>query len=96
MAVVIVGILTAIALPSLLSQTNKAKESEAVQNSGAINKKQALLVTEKGEFANSFDVLAIGNLSGNTTDTNSSKYYTYRIILEGTANDTTNFGYIVS
>ncbi len=38
--IIIIGILSAIALPSFLNQANKAKESEAKQYLSAINKGQ--------------------------------------------------------
>lgn len=86
--VIIIGILSAIALPSLLNQSNKAKESEAAQNSSSVNKAQIAYRTENVGFASNFDLLALGNLKGNTaTDTQSSKYYTYKIALAGTSAD---------
>ncbi|HBB34438.1 MAG TPA: hypothetical protein DC064_22270, partial [Cyanobacteria bacterium UBA9273] len=38
--IIIIGILSAIALPSFLNQANKAKESEAKQYTGSMNRAQ--------------------------------------------------------
>jgi type IV pilus assembly protein PilA len=38
--IIIIGILAAIALPSLLSQVNKGKQAEARQNIGSANRAQ--------------------------------------------------------
>ncbi len=97
--VIIIGILSAIALPSLLNQSNKAKESEATQAASSVNKQQALQVTERGQFADNFDVLALGNLAGaGTQDTDSSKYYTYSITTAdvGTGTQLQKFAYITT
>lgn len=57
---VLLGIISAIALPSLLSQVNKAKEAEAKQNIGAMTRSQQAYHLEKGSFSNSIDGLGIG------------------------------------
>ncbi len=48
--VIIIGILAAVALPSLLSQANKAKQVEARNNVGAINRAQQAYFLEAGRF----------------------------------------------
>jgi type IV pilus assembly protein PilA len=48
--VIIIGILAAVALPSLLSQANKAKQVEARNNIGAINRSQQAYFLEAGRF----------------------------------------------
>ena len=48
--VIIIGILAAVALPSLLSQANKAKQVEARNNVGAINRAQQAFFLEAGRF----------------------------------------------
>lgn len=48
--VIIIGILAAVALPSLLSQANKAKQVEARNNVGAMNRAQQAFYLEKGRF----------------------------------------------
>ncbi|MGB3188775.1 MAG: type IV pilin-like G/H family protein, partial [Limnoraphis sp.] len=58
--IIIIGILSAIALPSFLNQANKAKESEAKQYLSAINKGQQAFYTEKGEFTNGISALGVG------------------------------------
>jgi prepilin-type N-terminal cleavage/methylation domain-containing protein len=48
--VIIIGILAAVALPSLLSQASKAKQVEARNNVGAINRAQQAYFLEAGRF----------------------------------------------
>ncbi|MEM1172167.1 MAG: type IV pilin-like G/H family protein [Cyanobacteria bacterium P01_H01_bin.35] len=48
--IIIIGILSAIALPSFLNQANKAKQSEAKQYLASINKGQQAFYAENGEF----------------------------------------------
>lgn len=57
--IIIISILASIAFPSFLNQANKARESEAVTNIGAINRAQQAYITEKLEFA-SLSQLQIG------------------------------------
>ncbi|GGA40163.1 type IV pilin-like G/H family protein [Okeania sp. KiyG1] len=48
--IIIIGILSAIALPSFLNQANKAKQSEAKQYISSINKGQQAYYVERGRF----------------------------------------------
>ncbi|RQH38040.1 prepilin-type N-terminal cleavage/methylation domain-containing protein [Okeania hirsuta] len=48
--IIIIGILSAIALPSFLNQANKAKQSEAKQYLASINKGQQAYYAENGTF----------------------------------------------
>ncbi|WP_375467417.1 type IV pilin-like G/H family protein [uncultured Nostoc sp.] len=48
--IIIIGILSAIALPSFLNQANKAKQSEAKTYVGSLNKGQQAFFTERGSF----------------------------------------------
>ena len=75
--IIIIGILAAIALPNFLNQTSKAKQSEGKQNTALINKTQNSYRAENSAFANSFDVLAIGSVTGGTNGTTVN--YTYGI-----------------
>jgi type IV pilus assembly protein PilA len=75
--IVIIGIFSAIAIPNLLSQDVKAKQTEAKQNVALINKTQNSYRSEKSSFASSFDDLAIGTVSGGVTS--STTNYTYAI-----------------
>ncbi|HEY9902417.1 MAG TPA: type IV pilin-like G/H family protein [Candidatus Sericytochromatia bacterium] len=56
--IIIIGILAAIALPSLLSQVNKGKQAEAKQNIGSINRAQQAYFLENDSFAS--DVVSVG------------------------------------
>ncbi|WP_353932706.1 type IV pilin-like G/H family protein [Okeanomitos corallinicola TIOX110] len=58
--IIIIGILSAIALPSFLNQANKAKQSEAKTYVGSLNKGQQAYFTEKSTFGTAADVLGVG------------------------------------
>lgn len=58
--VIIIGILAAVALPSLLSQTNKAKQVEARNNVGAMNRAQQAYYLEAQTFTGELTELGIG------------------------------------
>ena len=67
--VIIIGVLAAIALPNLLGQVGKARESEAKTTVGAVNRAQQAYYTEKGVFATSADDLEMPLPAG--------KYYNF-------------------
>lgn len=58
--IIIIGILAAIALPSFLNQSNKAKQSEAKTYVGTLNKGQQAYFTEKNRFGSNIEILGIG------------------------------------
>jgi type IV pilus assembly protein PilA len=58
--IIIIGILSAIALPSFLNQANKAKQSEAKTYVGSLNKGQQAYFTEKGSFGTAISDLGVG------------------------------------
>ncbi|CAD5967743.1 type IV pilin-like G/H family protein [Planktothrix agardhii] len=58
--IIIIGILAAIALPSFLSQANKAKQSEAKQYLASINKGQQAYYVENTSFGSNISELGIG------------------------------------
>jgi type IV pilus assembly protein PilA len=75
--IMIVGILAAIAMPNFLNQAVKARQSEAKQSLGLVNRGQASYRTEFSTFSNSFDRLAVGvGLVGNTTAQTGNYGYT--------------------
>jgi type IV pilus assembly protein PilA len=76
--IVIIGVLTAIALPSFLNQTAKAKQTEAKQNVSVVIRSQQLQYSEKGTFATVFDDLALGSLHGGSTF--ATDFYNYEIV----------------
>jgi len=49
--IIIIGILSAIALPSFLNQANKAKQAEAKTYTGTLNRVQQAHYLEKSQFA---------------------------------------------
>jgi prepilin-type N-terminal cleavage/methylation domain-containing protein len=58
--IIIIGILSAIALPSFLNQANKAKQSEAKQNVGSMNRAQQAYYLENTEFGSTVQLLGLG------------------------------------
>lgn len=58
--IIIIGILSAIALPSFLNQANKAKQSEAKTYVGSMNRGQQAYYTENSAFAPAITDLGIG------------------------------------
>lgn len=71
--VIIIGILAAVALPSLLSQTNKAKQVEARNSIGAMNRAQQAFYLEAGKFTDQMTSLGIGQKEETVN-------YTYKVI----------------
>jgi type IV pilus assembly protein PilA len=58
--IIIIGILSAIALPSFLNQANKAKQSEAKQYISSINKGQQAYYAENTSFGTEVAQLGLG------------------------------------
>ncbi|MFN6155914.1 type IV pilin-like G/H family protein [Anabaena sp. AL09] len=58
--IIIIGILSAIALPSFLNQAAKAKQSEAKTYIGSVNRTQQAYRIENTSFAGTFESLQIG------------------------------------
>jgi len=71
---ILIGILSAIALPSFLSQAAKAKQSEAKTYIGAINRAQQAYRMENESFAADVSTLQIGIST-------STESYTYNLVL---------------
>jgi type IV pilus assembly protein PilA len=69
--VIIIGVLAAIALPNLLGQVGKARESEAKTTVGAVNRSQQSYYTEYSDFATSSSALEV--------PFGTPKYYTFSI-----------------
>jgi len=76
--IIIIGILAAIALPSLLAQVNKGKQAEAKQNVGAINRAQQAYFLEQTYFATTIQAVGIG-IQTQTVN------YSYTIVSANTA-----------
>lgn len=58
--VIIIGVLAAIALPSLLGQVNKAKQTEAKNYTGTVNRSQQAYFLEYQSFATTLSQLQVG------------------------------------
>jgi type IV pilus assembly protein PilA len=74
-SIVIIGMLGAIALPSFLNQSAKARGSEAKANLGSINRAQQAYRVENGTFASNID-----DLKAVASFTENGKFYNYSII----------------
>ncbi len=66
--IIIIGILSAIALPSFLNQASRAKETEAITVAGAYNRAQQTYRLENNQFATQITQLEVG------LQTNSNNY----------------------
>jgi type IV pilus assembly protein PilA len=84
--IVIIGILTAIALPSFLNQTAKARQTEAKQNIGAVIKGQQLWYSERSNFTAKLDDLALGNALQGASGSSSTTRYDYQMTTSSGAN----------
>lgn len=62
--VIIVGVLAAVALPNLLGQVGKARETEAKTTVGSVNKAQQAFHFERQVFANGTDITVATNPLG--------------------------------
>ena len=69
--IIIIGILSAIALPAFLNQANKAKQSEAKQYVASINKGQQAYYAENTTFGTNVATLGLGL----KTQTNNYNYF---------------------
>ena len=58
--IIIIGILSAIALPSFLNQAKKARQSEAKTYVGSLNRGQQAFYTENDAFTSSIDAMGVG------------------------------------
>ncbi len=74
--IIIIGILAAIALPSFLSQANKARMAEAKSYIGSMNRTQHGYYLQFSQFASSVDTLGVGLSQGTT-------HYNYSIVSSG-------------
>jgi prepilin-type N-terminal cleavage/methylation domain-containing protein len=58
--IIIIGILSAIALPTFLNQAKKARQSEARTYVGSMNRGQQAFYTENDAFTSSIDAMGVG------------------------------------
>ncbi len=94
--VIIIGVLAAVALPNLLSQVGKARESEGKTTVGSVNRAQQAYHFERQTFANGVNVTASNNSLGVVV---APEFYTFTIVggtgtatVITTAPDATNQG----
>lgn len=88
--VIIIGILSAVALPNLLGQIGKARETEAKNNLGALSRGQQAYHYEKRVFFNGSNISdAIGV---NTT----SRYYHFTADISADANKALHTAYAIA
>ncbi|MFN5952594.1 MAG: type IV pilin-like G/H family protein [Dolichospermum sp.] len=76
--IIIIGILSAIALPSFINQAAKAKQTEAKTTISSVNKAQQTQRIENGAFATAITNLSIG------LTTTSTANYDYNLVAVGT------------
>ena len=87
--IIIIGILSAIALPSLLSQAAKARASEARTNVGSLNRAQQAYYLENQQFAqDNVTSTAIEKLSVGIKDNTAN--YTYFVVTTAPTEKVTN------
>ncbi|MEM8638589.1 MAG: type IV pilin-like G/H family protein [Cyanobacteria bacterium P01_G01_bin.54] len=85
--IIIIGILAAIALPSLLGQASKAKQSEARNNVGALCRGQQAFALEANAYSSDIESLGLG-IPPETVN------YQYHMVGTATADDTDPTFYI--
>jgi type II secretory pathway pseudopilin PulG len=71
--------LAAVALPNLLGQIGKARETEAKTTIGAVNKAQQAFHFERQTFANTVDLTAADNPLGVVIEVDDDAYYDYDV-----------------
>ena len=81
--IIIIGILSAIALPSFLSQAAKARQSEGKNNAGILNRSQQTYYLENLTFTEDISSLGIGI-------SNSDNYNYSAAAISSIANDVAN------
>jgi type IV pilus assembly protein PilA len=86
--IIIIGILSAIALPSFLNQANKAKQSEAKTYVGSMNRAQQAFYLEQNKFALAGEIGKLG--LGIATKTSN-----YQYTIDGRASQVTNQGGVI-
>ncbi|NJO98740.1 MAG: prepilin-type N-terminal cleavage/methylation domain-containing protein [Pleurocapsa sp. CRU_1_2] len=69
--VIIIGVLAAVALPNLLGQVGKARETDAKTTVGAVNRAQQASRIERPTFGDGIDLTDAQNLLGVVVPTNS-------------------------
>lgn len=79
--IIIIGILSAISVPSLLSQANKAKQTDAKVNLSSLNRAQQVYYLEHGEFVT--DTAQIGKLGLGIATSTSNYDYSFAPTQEG-------------
>ncbi|MBD2197618.1 MULTISPECIES: type IV pilin-like G/H family protein [Calothrix] len=87
--IIIIGILSAIALPSFLNQAKKAKQSESKTYVGSMNKGQQAFYTENDAFASTVNDTGIGI----KTATQNYNYFTTAVAGTGTGTNATATSY---
>jgi len=83
-----IGMLAVIAIPNFLNQDVKAKQTEGKQNVALANKTQNAFRSENRSFATSFNVLAIGTITGGAAGSTLN----YNYALTGTTDSATITG----
>jgi len=77
--VIIIGVLAAVALPNLLGQVGKARETEGKNAVGSINRAQQAYHFEKARFSSNFTNSALQSANAIGVIVPASKYYTFTV-----------------
>lgn len=85
--IIIIGILAAIALPSFLNQADRARETEAQNGLGGINRAQQAFLLEEGVFAPNLPDLDVdlGIVSTANANISEGAEYAFEVIAIGVA-----------
>jgi type IV pilus assembly protein PilA len=79
--IIIIGILSAIAMPNFLKQAVKAKQTESKQGLALVNRAQSQYRVENNSFSATFDPLAVGmGLKGGATASSANYLYTVDLV----------------
>lgn len=89
--IIIISILSAVALPNLLSQVGKGRETEATTFLGSINRSQQTYRFENGSFADDVDALDVSLISKDYSysvdEINGSRSVTHQAVAEQSYED---------
>jgi prepilin-type N-terminal cleavage/methylation domain-containing protein len=82
--IIIIGVLSAVALPNLLGQVGKARESEAKTTIGSLNRAQQTYFIEKGSFASASEISSETDISSTLgVAVGDTEFYSFEIAGDG-------------
>ena len=90
--IIIIGVLSAVALPNLLGQIGKARETEAKNAMGAINRSQQAYHFEKQTFTDDLDNATLSDPGNKLGVVVESEYYSFSTTQDDSNNSTVAAG----